>query len=163
MFASGKGMRTLKRAGKKTYFSLLIQGCTLNSIGLRFHRCWSPCWEKNRNHWAYKTESNQMDPTFLVFWRFSEMMLKPSPQPLLWQRETNCLCSQLPHDTEFSWLLESKLSHSLHMTQPSFVFIVHLVTLNPLIHHLTKICSLPLFKVVGWFSSVSQQQWEIDF
>lgn len=42
------------------------------------------------------------EPNSRVSWRFSEMMLKPSSQPLLWHRETNLSCSQLPQDAEFS-------------------------------------------------------------
>lgn len=123
----------------------------MNFIALKFYGWRSLYWHKGRNHWANGTESNQMNLTARVSWRFSEVMLRPSLQPVLWHREANCLCSRLSHDAASSCLLESRLSCSLHVTQPLLVFTMHLVRLNPLSHHLTKIGSLPLLKFwVSW-------------
>ena len=130
------------------YFTVYIK-YLLNCMALTYHGRWSSCWHKGRNHCIHGTKFNLMRLTSRVFWRFSEMMLTPSSQPLLQHRQTNLLCSQLPRNAKFRCLL--KLSCSLHMTQLPLVITVHLVMLNPLSHCLTKICSLPLLQIwVSW-------------
>ena len=147
MFASGKGMRTLrKRTRKNTYCSLYILEYILNFIGLRFHGWWSPCWEKGRNtehmkqnltKWAWPTEF--LEGSLRWCWNHLPSLYCDREKPAAFVPNYYMTLNSAAYWNPRSAIPCTWLSHCL----PSLV--------HPLIHHFTKFCSLPLFEFwVSW-------------